>query len=254
MFQPLLALATFAWLSAAFAAAETGIVWHFVGNWTYNGKDVRPYAPVEPEKLALRSGSGEIVVLFNGHYYHQRCPSPTQCAPAKTGSFEASGSGTLRVQSWMANALTSVSNRPALQLPMSRAAGWRDAVVAVGADGSLDLKEVLSAARPRPIAFKLCRAEGDSCLDHLSVEWNGEAAKLILPAGPLAGTYRLIAANGANECWVRLVPVADFSRVSRDYQQALETLRRWSWPAELKEVPGLDRLERLALSDAGGGQ
>ena len=60
MFLRWCALAAFTALGVGCAGAETGMVWHFVGNWSYNGKEVKAYAQVDPRQLSLRSGSGEM--------------------------------------------------------------------------------------------------------------------------------------------------------------------------------------------------
>ena len=223
--------------------------------WLYEGKPINRLQTIsDTNKLVPNQGSGEALLLQNGFYSVVRCVSPVECLKPEKVSTPPPAASDDRWWSQLMAGVKSLTARPAFQLPMSRAAGWRDAVVVKGADGRIDLKPVFAVARPRSLGFDLCSIEDDRCVRGLAVQWDGTAAWLKDQPDLPFGTYRLIASSGTNEAWIRVVAVGEYVEVTKAFERAVAMIRTWSLPTGWDTAPSLDRLERLALAGVKHGE
>lgn len=231
-----------------------GIVWHRTGSWRKGTETLSDFARMTERELLQwvpAAPNSEIVLLLNGRYLRKQCAGVASCS-ITGGSF--SGPNSERRSTVLTNfdaAILSLSAKPQMQYPMSRAVVWRDAVVSLDVQRKADLADVFASARPREIAVKLCRITENKCVGGLRVNWDGKVAAFLLPLGFEDSTYRLVAENGSNEAWVRFVDPARLAHVRESYKAAVEVIRSWNWPVSMQDTPPLDRLERLMLVEVG---
>jgi hypothetical protein len=235
----------------------SGIVWDFEGDWLAGRTPIKKkmtgvknIATLRPASTTSRS---QILILQNGGVFLTRvCESSTRCVntcrPARPSANEmppAQFSG-LRDQ----------SGEQKFHRTLSRASGWSDAVIAVNADGSLDLADVFRGTRARTIRYRFCPIDASApCdTDYTSVNWDGDTARVAgnAPASrPAFGLVRIVEDDGISEAWIRLEPSDRAAAVKADYLASVAAIKTWTLPESETPLPSLDRLWRVALASAG---